>query len=237
MKKFFAEFKAFIKKGNVVDLAVALVIGTAFNKIVSSLVNDIIMPLVSLMVGGKDVTDWKWVIQKAQYDANGNVLVAETALKYGVFIQAIIDFLIIALTVFIIVKIFKSSTQKLAKFSQTIINETKELTKKQVKALKRLTKKANKQAKKEGKSVDEVLVEKSDEIKAITDKPTEVKTDTETKAEPVAEKVESKTEPIVEQSKVEEKVEQPATETSVSKEDEMLLVLREIRDSLKTNNK
>ena len=227
MKKFFAEFKAFIKKGNVVDLAVALVIGTAFNKIVSSLVNDIIMPLVSLMVGGKDVTDWKWVIQKAKYDANGNVLVAETALKYGVFIQAIIDFLIIALTVFIIVKIFKSSTEKLAKFSQTIIKETKELTQKQIKALKKLNKKATKQAKKEGKSVDEVLVEKAEEIKAITDAPTEVKA--EEKSEPIAKK-ETESKPAVEDAKVEE----PVVDITVSKEDEMLLVLREIRDSLKT---
>ncbi|MBO5910024.1 MAG: large conductance mechanosensitive channel protein MscL, partial [Clostridia bacterium] len=172
MKKFFSEFKAFIKKGNVVDLAVALIIGTAFNKIVSSLVNDVIMPLVSLMVGGKDVTDWKWVIQKAQYDANGNVLVAETALKYGIFIQAIIDFLIIALTVFIIVKIVKASTERIEKISKTIITEAKELTQKQIKALKKLQKNATKQAKKEGKSVDQVLEEKQEEIKAITEEKT-----------------------------------------------------------------
>lgn len=232
MKKFFAEFKAFIKKGNVVDLAVALIIGTAFNKIVSSLVNDIIMPLVSLMVGGKDVTDWKWIIQKAQYDANGNVLVAETALKYGVFIQAIIDFLIIALTVFIIVKLFKSSTQKLAKISQTIIQETKELTQKQIKALKKLQKKATKQAKKEGKSVDEVLTEKTEEIKAITNEnPTTESTKTQ---EPVKEE---KVEPVIEQ-KVENIKDEISEETNtVTKDDEILLVLREIRDSLKTNNK
>lgn len=222
MKKFFAEFKAFIKKGNVVDLAVALVIGTAFNKIVSSLVNDIIMPLVSLLVGGKDVTDWKWVIQKAVYDADGKIVTAETALKYGVFIQAIIDFLIIALTVFIIVKIFKASTQKLAEISQTIIKETKELTKKQIKALKKLQKKATKQAKKEGKSVDEVLVEKTEEIKAITNEPK--------KEEPANET--EKTEPKVEEKVAEIKEEVVETST-ISKEDEMLLVLREIRDSLK----
>ena len=90
MKKFFKDFKTFISKGNIIDLAVAVVIGTAFNKIVSSLVNDVIMPLASLMVGGKNVTEWKWVINKAQYDASGNVVVAETALKYGMFIQTII---------------------------------------------------------------------------------------------------------------------------------------------------
>ena len=233
MKKFFAEFKAFIKKGNVVDLAVALIIGTAFNKIVSSLVNDIIMPLVSLMVGGKDVTDWKWVIQKAQYDANGNVLVAETALKYGVFIQAIIDFLIIALTVFIIVKIFKASTQKLAKISQTIIQETKELTQKQIKALKKLQKKATKPAKKEGKSVDDVLSEKSEEIKAITNEEA-IKEAEKTKEAIKEEKAEEK----IELAKTEVKEEAPAKDTNiVTKDDEILLVLREIRDSLKTDNK
>ena len=225
MKKFFSEFKAFIKKGNVVDLAVALIIGTAFNKIVSSLVNDVIMPLVSLMVGGKDVTDWKWVIQKAQYDANGNVLVAETALKYGIFIQAIIDFLIIALTVFIIVKIVKASTERIEKISKTIITEAKELTQKQIKALKKLQKNATKQAKKEGKSVDQVLEEKQEEIKAITEEKTEQETkhgDEEVKADVVAE---TKTEMI----------EQIKEEQSITKEDEMLLVLREIRDSLKAN--
>ena len=233
MKKFFAEFKAFIKKGNVVDLAVALIIGTAFNKIVSSLVNDIIMPLVSLMVGGKDVTDWKWVIQKAQYDANGNVLVAETALKYGVFIQAIIDFLIIALTVFIIVKIFKASTQKLAKISQTIIQETKELTQKQIKALKKLQKKATKQAKNDGKSVDDVLSEKSEEIKAITNEEA-IKEAEKTKEAIKEEKAEEK----IELAKTEVKEEAPAKDTNiVTKDDEILLVLREIRDSLKTDNK
>ena len=122
MKKFWAEFKAFIAKGNVVDLAVAVIIGGAFNKIVSSLVNDIIMPLVSLAVGGADVTDWKWVIKPAEYDAAGTQLVAETALRYGVFIQYIIDFLIIAFTVFLIVKMFKFSKSK-AELLQTNVKE------------------------------------------------------------------------------------------------------------------
>ena len=232
MKKFFTEFKAFIKKGNVVDLAVAVVIGTAFNKIVNSLVNDIIMPLISLMVGGKDVTDWKWVIQRAEYDVNGNVLVAETALKYGIFIQAIIDFLIIALTVFIIVKVFKASTEKITKISQTIITETKELTKKQVKALKKLHKKATKQAKKQGKTVDEVLEEKTEEIQAITE--------SNSKQEPVSNNEQSaeteKAEPIKDETTSTDNEQETAQPTEISKEDEMLLVLREIRDSLQNKN-
>lgn len=130
MKKFWAEFKAFIAKGNVIDLAVAVIIGGAFNKIVSSLVNDVIMPLVSLAVGGADVKDWKWVITPAEYDTAGKQIVAETALRYGVFIQTIIDFLIIALTVFLIVKIFKATKEKAAQLSSSAIQKIKSKKKK-----------------------------------------------------------------------------------------------------------
>ena len=105
MKNFWADFKKFISKGNIVDLALAVVIGSSFNKIVTSLVNDVIMPLISLAVGGTDVSDWKWVITPAEYDTTGAVVVAETALKYGSFIQTIIDFLIIALSLFIAFRI------------------------------------------------------------------------------------------------------------------------------------
>lgn len=133
MKKFWAEFKAFIAKGNVVDLAIAVIIGAAFNKIVSSLVNDIIMPLISCAVGGTDVSDWKWVIKPAEYGANGEVLVAESALKYGSFIQTIIDFLIIAFTLFVIFKIFTYSKNKLEKFGKQVVDETKKLAKEQKK--------------------------------------------------------------------------------------------------------
>ena len=227
MKKFFSEFKAFIKKGNIVDLAVAVVIGGAFNKIVSSLVNDIIMPLVSLCVGGADVTDWKWVIQKAVYDAEGNIVTAETALKYGVFIQAIIDFLIIALTVFIIVKVFKSSTERITKLSKKIIADTTELTKKQVKALKKKVKRAEKKG--ETVEVDKLMEE--------------VKAEVPTTVEQV--KVEQTAQPIKAESKTVEETNKPAEEQAVaieqssteilSTDDEMLSVLKEIRDSLKAN--
>ena len=104
--EFTKDFKAFITKGNVMDLAVAVVIGAAFNKIVSSLVDDIIMPLISLAVGGLNVSDWKWVIKEAVFDAEGNVIKAETSLNYGLFIQNVINFLIIALTIFIVLRAF-----------------------------------------------------------------------------------------------------------------------------------
>lgn len=117
---FFADFKKFISKGNIIDLSVAVVIGAAFNKIVSSLVNDLIMPLISLVTGGASVTDWKWVIKEATYDAAGNLLTAETAFRYGVFLQAIIDFLIVALTIFIILRIIVNSQRGFKDFTKNI---------------------------------------------------------------------------------------------------------------------
>lgn len=101
MKQFFKDFKAFITKGNVLDMAVGVVIGTAFSKIVNSLVADIIMPLVGILLGGINVTDWKWVISPAQYDAAGKLLREESALTYGNFIQVVLEFLIIAFSVFV----------------------------------------------------------------------------------------------------------------------------------------
>lgn len=100
MKQFFKDFKAFITKGNVLDMAVGVVIGTAFSKIVNSLVADVIMPLVGILLGGINVTDWKWVISPAQYDAAGKLLREESALTYGNFIQVVLEFLIIAFSVF-----------------------------------------------------------------------------------------------------------------------------------------
>lgn len=113
MKKFFADFKKFISRGNVIDLAVGVVVGGAFGKITTSLVNDIIMPLISLLFGGKSVADWKWVIQEATYDDAGTQLTAETALHYGSFIQTIIDFLIIAFSIFLILRIIMNARKGL----------------------------------------------------------------------------------------------------------------------------
>lgn len=98
MKQLMQEFKAFAMKGNVIDLAVGVTIGAAFGKIVSSLVNDIIMPLVSILTGGLNITDWKFVI-KAATDTT-----VESALFYGKFFQNIIDFFIIALSIFVVIK-------------------------------------------------------------------------------------------------------------------------------------
>lgn len=129
MKKFFGDFKKFITRGNIVDLAVAVVIGGAFGKIVTSLVNDIIMPLITLIVGGKSVADWKWVIRPEVIE-NNQVIVAESALHYGSFIQTILDFLIIAFFVFLAIRILMQAQKGLDMLEKELRNDDKEAKRK-----------------------------------------------------------------------------------------------------------
>lgn len=100
------EFKEFIAKGNVLDMAVGIVIGAAFGKIVSALVDGIIMPIAGIMTGGVDVSDWKYVFKPAQLDASGSEVAAEVAIRYGMFIQETINFLIVAFAIFLVVKAY-----------------------------------------------------------------------------------------------------------------------------------
>ena len=104
MKKFIAEFKEFAMKGNVVDMAIGVVIGAAFGKITTSLVNDVIKPLISRITGGVDFSAWKWVLKAAEVDETGAETAAEIAVNYGSFIAVVLDFLIIALVLFMVVK-------------------------------------------------------------------------------------------------------------------------------------
>jgi len=99
MKKFLAEFKAFAMRGNVIDLAVAVVIGAAFGKITTSLVNNIIMPLFGVVLGGVDFTD-------------KSVTVGDAVVTYGVFIQSIIEFVIIAFAIFLVIKVLARLQKK-----------------------------------------------------------------------------------------------------------------------------
>lgn len=107
--KFWSEFKEFAMKGNVVDMAVGVVVGGAFGKIVTSLVSDIIMPLVGALCGGVNFTDWKWVIKKAVLEG-GEVVKPEVALTWGNFLQVIFDFIIIALCIFLVIKGINKAT-------------------------------------------------------------------------------------------------------------------------------
>jgi len=100
---FFKEFKEFAVKGNVMDMAIGVVIGGAFGKIVTSLVSDIIMPLIGAITGGLSFTDWKWVIREAVMEGDA-VVKPELCLTWGNFIQVIFDFIIIAFSIFLVIK-------------------------------------------------------------------------------------------------------------------------------------
>ena len=106
-----SEFKEFVSRGNVVDLAVGVVIGAAFGKIVTALVNGIVMPLVGVALGGVSVSDWKYVITPASVDAAG-AEVAEVAVQYGMLIQTAIDFVLITLVIFLFLKAYNRMQKK-----------------------------------------------------------------------------------------------------------------------------
>lgn len=109
MKSFFDEFKKFISRGNVVDMAVGVIVGSAFTAIVNSLVKDVITPVISVITGGVDFTQMKYVITPATEE------ITEVAVCYGNFIQAVINFLIIAFVVFCMVKLINGMRAKLEK--------------------------------------------------------------------------------------------------------------------------
>lgn len=113
MKKILEEFKKFISKGNVIDLAVGVIIGGAFQKIVTSLVNDILMPIIGIIIGGHDFS-------------NLTLKVKDATINYGIFIQNILDFLIVAFCIFMVIKIFN-----------TIADNTKNKNKKEEVVLKK----------------------------------------------------------------------------------------------------
>lgn len=107
MKKFIHEFKEFISKGNVLDMAIGVIVGSAFSKIVTSLVNDIMMPLIGIIIGGHDFS-------------NLSIKVGNAKIMYGSFIQNILDFLIVASCLFLVIKIinrFKKKTRKSKRYS------------------------------------------------------------------------------------------------------------------------
>ena len=112
-KSFMGEFKTFIARGNVMDMAVGVIIGGAFGKISTSLVNDVIMPLISVLTGGVDFSNWKIVLKAAVAGADGVTDPAtEVAIKYGSFLATILDFLIIAFAVFLMIKTIHDKLKK-----------------------------------------------------------------------------------------------------------------------------
>lgn len=109
---FLSDFKKFAMKGNVIDMAVGVIIGGAFGKIVTSIVNDIIMPPIGLLVGGVNFKDLKWVMKDEVLGADGAVEQAAVSLNYGNFLQQTFDFLIIAFSIFVVIRVISNLTRK-----------------------------------------------------------------------------------------------------------------------------
>lgn len=110
---FFSDFKKFITKGNVLDMAVAVVVATAFNAIVNGLVKQIITPLVTYFTSGVSINEWEYVLREEVLDAEGAVELSKISIQYGLWLQSILDFLIIAFTVFVLVRVIKGMERKL----------------------------------------------------------------------------------------------------------------------------
>jgi large conductance mechanosensitive channel len=124
---FIKEFREFATRGNVMELAVGIIIGSAFGKIVSSLVADIIMPPIGLLVGGTKFTDLKLWMKDAVVDGTGKVIKEAVTLNVGNFIQAVFDFLIIAAAIFLIVKIMNRLNRKKSEESPALKGPSEEV--------------------------------------------------------------------------------------------------------------
>lgn len=112
MSKFLKDFRDFAMRGNVIDMAVGVIIGAAFGKIVSSLVDDIIMPLVGVATGGINFTDYKWVIQPEVKDAAGEIITPLVSLNWGTWVQTVVNFLIVAFCIFVMIRFMQNLRKK-----------------------------------------------------------------------------------------------------------------------------
>ena len=111
MKNFLNEFKTFAMRGNVLDMAVGVIIGGAFGKITTSLVNDVLMPMLSMLTGGLDFSAWKWVLKAAVLEGE-TVVTPEVAVNFGALIAVVIDFIFIAFAVFLLIKAMNALHRK-----------------------------------------------------------------------------------------------------------------------------
>ena len=163
MKKFFQEFKKFITRGNVMDLAVGVIVGGAFTAIVTALTNNIIRPLINwiiALIGGKEGLSSVFTFLSKAYtvDATGAQVIDlanSIYIDWGKFITAILDFFIIAFTVFLIVKAFNASREKLKEFGDMIVNQSKKEVRAEMKELKKIAKEQNRKFKDVKKEHDE----------------------------------------------------------------------------------
>ena len=123
MKNIFKEFKEFISRGSIIDLAIAVIIGAAFKEIINSLVKDILSPVISLVVGDEGFANYKYVIT----EANELTGIAENAIYYGNFIQSMFDFLIIAIVIFLIVKGINKAQKAMEKGTDEVLETVSDI--------------------------------------------------------------------------------------------------------------
>lgn len=116
---FWQDFKAFISRGNVIDMAIGVVVASAFKDIVTKFTSAFLSPLIALLTDGADLTELKWIIRPEVLDAEGNVTVAEVSFAWGSFVQSIIDFLIIAFVLFLVIRIFTKAANKAKELSKS----------------------------------------------------------------------------------------------------------------------
>ncbi len=133
------EFKEFAMKGNLVDMAIAFVMGAAFAKVVSGFIDGMVMPVLGKLVAGVDFASLKYILSEAQIDASGKVIAAEASIKYGEFITIIIDFILVAVVMFMIIKAINKMKKKQAEIpatppepteDQVLLREIRDLLKK-----------------------------------------------------------------------------------------------------------
>ena len=115
---FFTDFKKFITKGNILDMAVGMIIGTAFNQIVKSLVDHILMPVIGNLCNTQDLVDLKYVLTPEVLDEAGAVVTPEVAISYGLFLSYVINFFIVAMTLFVIIRSAMRFQQKMESLHQ-----------------------------------------------------------------------------------------------------------------------
>lgn len=185
MKKFFKEFKEFISRGNIVDLAVAVVIGAAFSAIVTALTDNIIKPLVNWVLsicGGTEGLESAYTILKPVYVDGQIDLTQSIYIDWGAFVAAIINFIIVAFTIFCLVKAINSSTRKLKQLESALKTETNKDIRAQKKALKL-------QAKQEGRPFKVVWQEHLDEQKKAAEAAAAAKAEEEKRLHPSTEEL------------------------------------------------
>jgi large conductance mechanosensitive channel len=130
------EFKEFAMKGNLIDMAVAFVMGAAFSKVVSGFIDGMVMPVVGKLVAGVDFASLKYILSEAQLDASGKVIAAEASIKYGEFITIMIDFMLVAAVMFMVIKTINKMKKKQAEIpaepteDQALLREIRDLLKK-----------------------------------------------------------------------------------------------------------